>query len=268
MFSESAALARECGDSRGLVSALAGQGATSWLLGEVVTARVELEGALEANHTLTDAAAPWWKVKILNSLARVLGDAGSEAAGAASARRALDHARRHSLRAASADPLNTLGEHARAKGEWTEAAEYYEEALEIWLERGAKGPASIGLMNMAYIARHRGDAKMAARRLADGLSLQRQTGSTRHLFNSICILAGILLLTRRPLEAARVLGAGQKQQGRVDPADRLEQETDRDALIAALGEDAFEREYAAGQAMTADEALQFADGLLESLLND
>ena len=72
---------------------------------------------------------------------------------------------------------------------------------------------------------------------------------------------------RTALDAgASALGAGEKHQSLIERPEQLQQATDRQALIRALGERMFENEYAAGRAMGTADLKEFAEACLRALL--
>jgi predicted ATPase/class 3 adenylate cyclase len=270
LYTEALELARQSGAWGLAVEALLNLGHEHHRMGASEQAWGELEEGLSLSRGLTagDPESPWREVRLLTTLSTIAGNSGRSGEGEQFALQALDCARRHGLESATPGPLNELGEYARERGDWLAAAEYYEKALEIWQKEGLKSLSSVVLFNLAYIDRNLGEAQSAARRLRDGLQLQRAIGSTTTVWLSLCALAGVLALLGRPAEGARMLGAGQAHQEPPDFADSLEQNKDRTALVAALGDEAFEREYAAGAALSEDEARDLANRLLETILSE
>ena len=141
----------------------------------------------------------------------------------------------------------------------------YEEGINIWRDMGAQEFLGRSLIGLAYVAHKLGDAEAVSRALGEALDIERGSGPTQFLPYLACTLAGVLLTAGNAPAGARALGGGQRHQAALDQFERDEQMKDRLALIDALGEEHFEREYALGQAMAVSELLPFAEAGLREL---
>jgi hypothetical protein len=124
------------------------------------------------------------------------------------------------------------------------------------------------LVNLGTVARAQGDNSRAAQCFAEGLALLREYrfgGNIAHdgeIGGSLEGLAGVAGLQEQPERAARLFGAAEALRlvaGKpLPPAYRAAYECDVAAARAQLGEATFAAAWAAGQAMTIDEAITYA----------
>ncbi len=259
--------AEATGEARGLVAAL-------WVLGEVYArrglfedTRREIERAQSLNDEFgsSDAEARWRSVVLFNTLGNAAATADRPLESETYYRQAIEKARQYRLLAVAAAPLCNLGSLARTRGDWATARPMYEEGINIWRDMGAREFLGRGLVGLAYVAHKLGDAEAVSRALGEALDIERESGATQFLPYLACTLAGILLTAGNAPAGARALGGGQRHQAALDQLERDEQMKDRLALIDALGEEHFEREYALGQAMAVSELLPFAEAGLREL---
>jgi hypothetical protein len=171
------------------------------------------------------------------------------------------------LLAVAAAPLANLGALARAREDWDSARPLYEQGIKIWRDMGAREFLGRGLISLAYVSHNVGDAIGAARVLSEALEIERESRATEFMPHLACTLAALLLEAGGAHAGAVALGGGERHQGALDQFERAEQDKSRQALIDALGEDSFEREYARCCAMTTNELFQFADARVGELLD-
>lgn len=194
-----------------------------------------------------------------------LGDLDSDEGirqGSQMARRALETFQRAGNNPGRAFALNVLGELARLQGDDELARSYYEECLALTRETGEAIREAMQYENLGILAYRRGEFEPSRRLILRGLALSRQLGSTYGLASHLATLAGPVAALGRPREAARLLGAanahlqalGTDQQ----PADQPDIRRFLESVVQSLGEDEFEAEWQIGQAMTLDEAVDWA----------
>jgi hypothetical protein len=97
----------------------------------------------------------------------------------------------------------------------------------------------------------------------ESLTLLRELGHVRrYIADSLRLVAALAAAQGEPERSARLLGAAEALRDAigtpVDPADRADDERNVSAVRARLGEEAFEAAWAAGRAMTPDQAAAYA----------
>jgi predicted ATPase/DNA-binding CsgD family transcriptional regulator len=168
------------------------------------------------------------------------------------------------LKPGIARALNVLGELARLDGDYERAQRAYGECLAVSRQTGDRHREAIMLGNLGYIAYHQGDYERAEALTMEALNLLRGGRLEYHIAISMAMLAGPVGAQGQPERAARLLGAGEvllEAMGvGLQPADQLE----ADRYVAAVREQldgaTFEAAWAAGRAMSLEEAVAYALG--------
>jgi tetratricopeptide (TPR) repeat protein len=164
-----------------------------------------------------------------------------------------------------AEILNQLGELTRYQGEYGHAAIYYAESLALWQELGDRG-GWIALVrnNQGWLAHIQGDEDLACALLAESLALAHQIADQNVIAWCLAGLGLVAIAQGRAERAARLLGAAKAPfdatGSLTDPFDRAEFDRSTAAARAQLGEEAFAAAWAAGRAMTLEQAIEEALG--------
>jgi non-specific serine/threonine protein kinase len=218
-FEQALELWRELGDRQGLAGTLCRYGVVPHHLGDYDRAEAMLGEALR--------------------LARELGD--SFEAGTA---------------------LRNLADLARDRGDHAGAVAAYDECLDLARERGDDHEVAYAVRGLGHVARARGEYDRAERFLCESLELLRPLRDRRCV--PLC-LEGLACITVGPNwaeRAARLLGAARAVQASTGapapPSDMADyRRTEADAR-ANLGAARFAVAWAAGAAMSLDEAIAYA----------
>ncbi len=139
-----------------------------------------------------------------------------------------------------------------------------EEALALFREVGDVRSCAQCLTIMGIAAVGRGDVGRAARVFEETLRLLRQLKDKIGTFYSLIGAAGVAVLQGRPARAARLFGACEALRKAIGhPAQPLERVNyDYEDFLAttrgALGEAAFEAAFSKGQAMSPEQAIEYA----------
>jgi predicted ATPase/DNA-binding CsgD family transcriptional regulator len=154
------------------------------------------------------------------------------------------------------------GWQAHYRGDQERAEALFQASLPDMREIGDAVGTGHALRGLAAVARQRGDLDAAAAHLQEELRLASYEGDRMGLAQSLAHLAGIARAQARPERAARLLGAAEAlhQATGFQPMswDRSSFEQDIRDARASLGDTAFEAAFAAGQAVTQAEAVEFA----------
>jgi tetratricopeptide (TPR) repeat protein len=158
--------------------------------------------------------------------------------------------------------LGNLGNLAWNRGDVKGGRASYEEALMIQRTLGNKYGAAVMLVNLGEIACEQGDFQLAYQRLSDCLCLCRDIGDRRQAAYGFGALAELAQVRGEAGRASRLLGAAvslREAIGHVlSPATRAEHERRVDELRSSLGEEAFERAFTAGRALSWEQAIVYA----------
>jgi tetratricopeptide (TPR) repeat protein len=148
-------------------------------------------------------------------------------------------------------------------GHYAEATTLSEQSIVLHREIGNRFGLSESLHTRGKIAYARQAYEAAARHYTESLELKAQVGDQRglvHLFKAFAALA--LTAQQLPERAARLLSAAEKLRRAIGigapPATRKENETMIEVLHTSLGESAFARAWAAGEAMDLAQAIAYA----------
>jgi predicted ATPase/DNA-binding CsgD family transcriptional regulator len=167
--------------------------------------------------------------------------------------RALNH------KAGIAQALNILGELARGNGDYAAALDYYLEALPLTREIGEQVRVYMILTNLGYVAYHDGDYCKAEEYQRECLQVALGIFNPVAVAFGIINLAGAIAANGDP-ELATRLTAGMETYlesvgVRHQAGDQFERDHYKMMMRQQLGDDAFERAWAAGQRMTLDDAI-------------
>jgi predicted ATPase/class 3 adenylate cyclase len=261
-FEESLSLFRGVVDGWNLAQPLKDLGLIAARRGDYAAARPMYEESLGFLLGTGD------KVQLVDSLNRV-GELdlliGAPEAAQARFESALAIARDVDNKTLVIETLMRFVELAQGRGDFTEARRLLDEALT--LARSAQHQRLIAgiLHNLAYVELQEGRCEKAAALLTGALrihkSLERELGIVQNVLG-----LGALACDREQFElAARLFGAAEAWRERlgqsVDPFDRIELATGNDERLhrarSALGE-TFDRAWAAGRALSRDDALASA----------
>jgi predicted ATPase/DNA-binding XRE family transcriptional regulator len=273
-FEKALVLARELGDTARSGRTLAGLGWLAREQGDSATAWARLSESLAIFRELDDPAEIAGTLNSLAGLAIAEEDparaeellAESRTVGQRVAPNSthfvwrLDHlgSDQHSIRLGWT--LNLLGLTAQLRGTYDRATQLHQESL-------AHFPSDYGGLREAYLclgesALGLGHIAESARWLAQGLALSKTVGAQSGIAWCLAGLGSVAVLAGEPERAARLWGAaGQLRQVigcRPAPATRATYERAMTVARAQLGEEAFAAAWAAGQAMTVEQAIAYA----------
>jgi predicted ATPase/DNA-binding CsgD family transcriptional regulator len=246
---------------------LAGSGFLAFLQGNYTTGRALEEESLKLYQEIGDKTGIALAFTYLADLEYVLGDAQPEMA-IARFEQALALWREAGDRPGIAKALSDLGEAARTIGDFQAARARYEESLTIRRELGDSGAIAVDLQNLGHVAHHEGDYKQARQLFTESLLISSDLGNKHTASDALRGLAGVAARMGQPRRAALLFGAAeavlQSFAGRSIPVDWADYEDNLAVTRSQLDEESWEKLWAAGQAMTFDEAIAFAQTVADS----
>jgi predicted ATPase/DNA-binding NarL/FixJ family response regulator len=230
--------------------------------GDDARAEVLLEEALARARRV---GSPFGVSSALRSLGRVAawrGDLG-RAAGLLEESLALD--RRSLLN--DTEALLELGRVAAYRGDLARAVALLEEGLAQCRAAGHQRDVGAALLRLGLAVWRQGDAARALAYLRESLGLRRALGNRLSIAECLEAVAMVAAGTNEPERAARLLGAaaGLRDAGGtpLPPVERPDHEASAAAARSALGEAAFAAAWAAGAALTLEQAVAEALGARE-----
>lgn len=253
---ESVAIWRELQNDRGLAFTLIGRGVGALSQGHVAAAQQLLTESLALGRRLNHR---WLIADSLLNLGGVAVAQRDYPTARARLEEATAVAKMGDDRWLVADTLNNLGEVARVQGDYEQARRSYEESRSLYRETAHKPDVARSLHSLGYVALHQGDPDQAERYFRESLAIFRELDSKRGIVEC---LAGLAAVRGRTPEAARLLAAAEallkSYGGSWWPADQAEYEHHLAGLQAALDKTEFAAAWAAGQAMTLEQAIAYA----------
>jgi tetratricopeptide (TPR) repeat protein len=163
-----------------------------------------------------------------------------------------------------------LGMSAFNRGDYDTARSYFQESLQIKQAAGDCWASAWSLLSLGHVARRQGDDEQARRCYEEAMMAYRTVEDTRGIADCLEGLAGIAIPQGANRRAVRLLGAADRVADKIPVRlcySMALQDYERDvaAARAALGEAAFAKEWAAGRAMSLDQAAAEAVRPLEKL---
>lgn len=161
--------------------------------------------------------------------------------------------------------LNNLGDVARFRGELPEARRNYQESLRLERDVGDQQMVANVLGSLALVALAEGAASEAASYLKESVGLLRDLGITFSLPTAFDQGAELATHLGRPLDAARLWGAGESLRARIGAPHEPFERPQRAAAVARARAKAdmaaFDAAWAEGRGLAAPDAIALALGL-------
>jgi non-specific serine/threonine protein kinase len=158
--------------------------------------------------------------------------------------------------------LYDLGELAELEGDWAAASSWYEQCLKL-AEARQDGWRTVVLRRLGQVALNRDDLTAAHDWLNDSLVVACEWGKSGWIVAPVlAVMAGLALAEAAPERALCLAGAAtslrEKHQARLAPTDTARLEAGIASARRALGEVSAAKAWAAGYAMTPDQAVAYA----------
>jgi tetratricopeptide (TPR) repeat protein len=157
--------------------------------------------------------------------------------------------------------LAEQGNVALKQGDLEAARSFYEERLAISRALGNQVHIAIALNGLGKVAREQGDTRTARALHVESLEIRRELGDKGGFPWSLEAFA-LLAAPGDPESAGRLWGAAESLRESLGlplpPNERPEYDRHRAIVREALGEEAFATAWAAGRAMTLEEAIRYA----------
>ena len=258
-YEEALAMYRERGNKVGVASLLNNLGTLARVQGDLTAARALHEEALALRREIGDKLGLSASLNNLGNLAFVQGDLDAARVlyeESVTLKRELGDGKNLAL------SLSNLGGLAAKQSDPAAARALYEEGLAIFRELGDKHGIAGNTLNLANLALDQGDFSVAVPLLRESLPTFQEMGVKLGIAECLKSFGMLAAGTERPSRAARLLGAAEALSGAIgaplSPEEREEANRDLAALRATLGEAAFDCAWAAGRALTWEQAIEYA----------
>jgi predicted ATPase/class 3 adenylate cyclase len=255
-LAESLEFWRATGDRRSMGGTLSNLGTVMELRGDLDRAQALQEESLEIARETGD---PHRIGSALNNLALVIWNKGDSERATALLEESAAIKRKQGNWVGLAITLNNLGMLASEAGDADRAIAYMEETLAI--ERKLDNPSGIAdsLGNLAGLIAPTGDVARAAALDAEALEMRRDLGDRLSIAHSLDSIAATASRAGFAEIGARLFGASERlreELGAPVPAsERAHYESGLTMTRSAAGDEVFERAWAAGRALTLDDAV-------------
>jgi non-specific serine/threonine protein kinase len=261
LLTESLAIARRLADQKQIAFALLWLSDTALPLRDEHGAQQYSEECLTLYQVLQD---PWGIALGIRQSAKVASVQGNYAEAEQGFMTSLAKLRELGDKFCAAQVLNMLGELARFLGNYERAADFYEQSLDINRELDSHLSLAIPLFNLAWVSLRYNDYSQAKGLLEETLKLFREFGDESRILYCVGGFAALMGINGKPAHATRLFGAVESLLETIGmdwSTDRTDQkEFDRYLTIVRdqLDEAAFARAWKEGQAMTLEQAIEFA----------
>ena len=260
LHEESLTIRRQFGDQGGIAASLNSLGLIAAGQGDYTVARSLYEQSLTIRRRLEDQRGIAYS---LNNLGDIAYGQGDYAEARSLYEESLKIQRRLEDQAGIAYSLSCLGNVAFRQANYVEAPTLYERSLTIQRRLGDKRGIAASLDNLGSIAYEQGDSVLARTLLEESLTILRQLGDQKGIIYSLEGMARLAQGPNQLPQAARLWGAAASLRETIGILPHVvQEEVEKQAASVreALGEEAFAVAFAAGCAMTLDEAVEFALG--------
>jgi predicted ATPase/DNA-binding XRE family transcriptional regulator len=260
---ESVALFQEAGDRWGMAYALEWLAeATTWTK-DYARTEATLQRSLQLYRELGDQSGVSMQLYLLGSLAELRGEYPS---ATQYQEEALAIARLIGDKWNLSYTLYALAITSHLQGYREKARALYEEALAIYRELGIKRGAAGALRLLGHLAYDDADYERALALTRESLSLARQLDNSRSTALCLVALGGLASIHGKVEHTIVLFGAASafnlEQAMQPFPIDRLRYEEHLARAHEIISEGAFAAAWERGRAMSLDDAVRFASGIL------
>ncbi len=241
--------------------ALNALGHLEWSLGNLNEARAALEEALAVGRKLGDKITVAWALPFLGAVADFQGDY-------ATASPFLEEALAISLdlgivgKNIRGIALGFLGDIPMHYGNFEQARVLYSESIGLLTELQSKNFLTYTLRRLGYTALHQGDYIKANTLFQESLALNQELGHQLGVTACVSALAATIAARGENVQALELFGAVDSSLNIMNSLlfspDQVEYQRNLAAVRAQLDEATFNAAWARGQAMTLEQAVEFA----------
>jgi predicted ATPase/class 3 adenylate cyclase len=256
---ESLRLYREWGDERGIADVLEGLGRLAWRRSDYQRATAFFEESLALNRKLGRESQV---ARSFNALGNVAHAQGDYQRAAAFQRESVALHRALNDEWDLAVSLDSLGNAEWRRGDDHRAMVFLEESLVLFRKLAFKRGIAVALLSIGAVALSRGHYERAKESFEESLALRRELGDRRGVASVLDKFGDLAQSLDRRERAAQLFGAAEAIREGIGaplgPSGRADRERGLAAVRAGLGDAAFAAAWAAGRAMTLEQAAEYA----------
>jgi adenylate cyclase len=249
----------ELGDEAGVAQVLKVLGTMSAMQGDYEMARAHYEQSLAIRRELDDLPGVGDLLSNLGVIAQYQGDFE---ASQALYQESFDIRRELGNKWAIAVSLNNLGYLALHEEDYEAARGWLEEAVALQREVGYRSYLATHLNNLGNAVRGQGDYETACTLYSEGLTINRDLGNRRAIAYLLEDIGCLAILQGQPERALRLVGAAEALREDIGAPLAPTEKEDLERRLAparrALSEEAAAAAVAAGQAMSVEQAIDYA----------
>ncbi|MEZ4619890.1 MAG: tetratricopeptide repeat protein [Caldilineaceae bacterium] len=258
-YEEALVIRQDFGGKWGIATSLRNLGEIHQRQGEYAAARTCYEESLALQKEISDQSGI---AGVLNSLGRLHHDLGDNAAAQSLLQQSLALYRSIGETAGTASTHNDLGWVSQSLGDLDAAQTLHEESLSMQRTLGKKLDSAIALHDLAVLARKQRNADLARSHHRESLLLFCELRDPHWREQALRATAWLFLQEAKLLVAGHLLGATEAFRQTIGvvipPRESATYEQSLAATRTGLGKDAFATAWAAGRAMSLEEAVDYA----------
>jgi predicted ATPase/DNA-binding SARP family transcriptional activator/Tfp pilus assembly protein PilF len=258
-YEEELAIRRHLREPEGIASSLSALGGLAQLEGDYDRAVALFEEGLALQRKLGNKAGIAYALSNLGSVAYDRGDyalARSRYEESLQIRRELDD------KQGVAYSLSSLGSVALRQGDRDRARALFEESLSLFRQMGVRGGLAGALSGLASVAYYQREYERAAALYRESLRLRQEGGEKPNILSCFEGLAAVLRAQGQLRRAVILCAAAQTLHEALGlpraPGESADYERELTAARSELDEETFTAAWAKGQAMTLEQALEYA----------
>jgi predicted ATPase/DNA-binding winged helix-turn-helix (wHTH) protein len=259
LFQQSLKNLKDIGDQRGIGSAFNNLASIAYKQNNYSLAQSYLEQGLEIMQHLGDKRIVG---ALLNNLGAIADKQNNYIQAILYYNQSLEVMRKLESKPGIAGALNNLGVIEKKQGNYVKAGAYYEQSLEMMKKIGDKRGIAGTLNNLGVIALEKGVFKKAWDYLKMSLEVRKELKDKRDLEESIREFSILASTIGKHEYAATLKGISENLRQALNtpipPSDRPDYDRTISSLRASLGDEAFEKYWAEGRAMTMEQAIEYA----------
>ena len=259
LYLEALTINRELGNRASEAANLGNLGNIGRAQGEYTSARTYLEQSLLINRELGNRQFEAGNLGNLGILSKAQGDFES---AHTFHEKALAINRQIGSQWGVIINLNNIGVVAQARGDYALARSTLEQALEMNVKLANRASQAAIVGNLALVSQSQGDLASARSLYEQGLMLDRELGNQVGIAGKLEGMADLSVVQAQWIRACRLIGAAEKLMEKIntpiEPIDRERHDRVVESIRERLGETAFIEAMVEGQAMTVEQAVDFA----------
>jgi predicted ATPase/DNA-binding SARP family transcriptional activator len=258
-YEDSLTMWRKIGDQPGIANSLNGLGNVAFSRGNYSAAKTFYEESLEIRRRLGDQ---WGVANSLCNLGGLADAQGDYASACSLLEQCLVINRELGDRRSIAFVLNNLGNVILAQGDPAKAHALQEDSLTLYRELGDTWGVAYSLDGLGDAEEFQGNYASAYSSYKESLTILRELGDKYGVVCSLEAIAGVAAILHQPDRTARLLGAAESLRETIGAHRQRSEHNRYDRMLttaqALMDETAFAAAWAAGRAMTMEQAIAYA----------